>query len=104
MLRYRVALCALIALALGPSAVSAADTYQGTLSIVWGDPLNRASAGDVRYILETPDRQYIEVEVGSGQSPNELLRLQGQRVVVTGQMAARSAFASVPGDRAIVAT
>jgi hypothetical protein len=56
-------------------AAALADTFTGTLNVIWGDPKDRASAGDIRYILATPDGRYVEMQVTGG--ANAVLPLSG---------------------------
>jgi hypothetical protein len=78
------------------------QTFEGTLSIRWGDPRFPGTAGAVRYILTTPDGTYVPMDVT--QDANEVLRFNGHRVIVTGQAVSRPAAAGAAGSQAIVAT
>src|SRR5262245_25400693 len=92
---------------LKPAAQSAqvqgsGQTFEGILTIQWGDPQFRESAGVIRYTLATPDNEYFAIE--TSQDANELLQLQRHRVVVTGRLAAASpASGGSGGNRVIVA-
>src|SRR3954466_2497279 len=89
---------------LKPAAVQAQGTYEGILTIIWGDPQFPGTAGDIRYTLNTPDGQYVPVQVT--QSPNEVLQHNGHHVLVSGQMASSTA-ASAAGmvtERSLLAT
>src|SRR3954462_1312092 len=103
--------CAVLALVLGAMTVSrpasvrvqaqAAQTFDGTLSIMWGDPRFPGSAGDVRYMLETPDGRYVQVQYQG--DLNAALRYRGKHVLVTGRSASTTPFGGAAGDPVIVA-
>ena len=96
MSRIRSCALAIAVLLLGLPVAAAADTFSGTLSIVWGDPKDRAvGAGGVFYTLATPDGRYLSLEVPGG--VDAALPFNRQQVIVTGQVAAPRAGAAVGG-------
>jgi hypothetical protein len=87
MTRSRLSVCVALTLLLGFAGTAAAQTFNGTLSIVWGDPKNPGGPSPMRYFLALPGGQSVEVLPGDGGGA-PLLPLQGKAVVVTGQMSA----------------
>jgi hypothetical protein len=76
---------------------SAAQSFEGTLLIVWGDPhANSSAAGEISYTLALPDGRQVPLQMaGLGQAA---LSYFGKPVVVTGNVAASPA--SVAGASA----
>ena len=104
----RLSLLALLLVTVAPQArtvvrAQAAATFQGTLSIVWGDPRFPGVAGAVGYFIETADGQHLPVQVSPAVNPNDLLRLQGRAVIVTGRSAAVRTTAQATAQAGIVA-
>src|SRR5262249_41986530 len=99
--RIRMCAFAIAAILLGLPGAALADTFTGTLNVVWGDPKDRSlAAGGVQYILATPDGRYVPMQVASG--TNSVLPFNGRPVVVTGQLASQPRVAGTAGAETIV--
>src|SRR3954453_22023899 len=88
---------------LGLPVAAAAETFSGTLNIVWGDPKPGSRSGGGFYTLATPDGRYLSLDVPAG--VNAALPFDRQQVVVTGQLASRRAGvagAAAGGDTVVV--
>src|SRR5215471_5249877 len=92
---WMIALVVAMLVPLKPAAVGAQGqgTYEGVLTVIWGDPRFPGSAtGDIRYRLTTPDGQTIGLQ--TSENPNQVMRYEGHHVLVTGQMASRAPSAA----------
>ena len=82
--------------------VAPAQTFEGTLLIVWGDPRpDSGAAGETRFTLALPDGRQLPLQM-TGQE-HVALSYFGKPVVVSGRLAARpSAVAGAPDPEIIV--
>src|SRR5262249_61907904 len=96
---FRIRLCAFgsAAILLGLPGAALADTFTGTLNVVWGDPKDRSSsAGGIQYILATPDGRYVPMQVASG--TNSVLPFNGRPGGVTGPLGSQAPVARTAGE------
>jgi hypothetical protein len=89
--RLAVAAMALVVLSFGAAdAQTASGTrFEGTLSVVWGDPRPGLSGGGTQFSLTSPDGTTYALELGADQQ-NAAVHYFGKRVVVQGRAVSRA--------------
>src|SRR5262245_58977539 len=90
----------LVCLFVLPLAASA-QTFTGTLNVVWEDSIDGGPAGGVRYILATPDGRYVPMQV-TGLDANTMLAFDRRPIVVNGVLASRPSVSGTGNSEAIV--
>ncbi|PYR51663.1 MAG: hypothetical protein DMF89_05155 [Acidobacteria bacterium] len=85
-----------------PLHAQALQTFEGVLTIVWGDPHpDLGGRGDVRYTLVLPDGTQMSLQMGGHEG--EAVQLVGGRVLVLARVATTpAAAAGVPAPVAVV--
>ena len=82
---YLLAIATALAL-LGWPVSAAADTFTGTLNVLWGDPDTLGHGGAKAYVLATPDGRYWDVSMPASTNFLSMLPLDRRPVVVTGTL------------------
>jgi hypothetical protein len=88
--RLAVAIVALALLSIGAAVAQTSGTrYEGTLSVIWGDPRPGALGGATRFSLTSPDGTRYELRIAPDQR-NAAIGYFGKRVIIQGRSAGRA--------------
>ena len=88
--RLAGAIVALTLLSIGAAVAQTSGTrYEGTLSVIWGDPRPGALGGATRFSLTSPDGTRYELQIAPDQR-NAAIGYFGKRVIIQGRAAGRA--------------
>ena len=81
---------ALALLSIGAAVAQTGSTrYEGTLSVIWGDPRPGALGGATRFSLTSPDGTQYDLQIAPDQR-NAAIGYFGKRVIIQGRSAGRA--------------
>jgi hypothetical protein len=81
---------ALALLSIGAAVAQTSGTrYEGTLSVIWGDPRPGALGGATRFSLTSPDGTQYDLQIAPDQR-NAAIGYFGKRVIIQGRSAGRA--------------